>query len=154
MHTHLVPLMLGEIDYRVIPIVLFGIGGLVAIAAMILHYLRQRDWNNVLRAAVEKGHPVAELTRLDPSNAPAWLRHSPMMDRTRGPRHDLRSGLILIAIGIGLHFGFKELRNDQVHVVSFEYIPAFMGLALLINASIGAVFPPKSNKESDLNEKG
>jgi len=63
-------------------------------------------------------------------------------ERPGSPRNDIRSGLILVAVGVGLYFGFStgELRGFPM---IGAYVPGFIGVALLLNGIISVFTAPK-----------
>ena len=111
-------------DLMAIPIVgivfttLFGAPVLIVAVIMIANYLRARSLHRTVQAMVEKGQPV-----------PAALLAPPAVPR---PRSDLRRGVILIAIGIGVmtFFGVDEGWHDSAW--AFGLIPGLIGVGYLI----------------------
>jgi hypothetical protein len=94
------------------------IGGLLIaltlpIAAIYFHNCRQKLWHETARLALEKGQPLPALPDTPPSG--------------KSPANDIRTGLILIAVGAGLivFFYFSWLRY-------LGAIPGCIGLALLL----------------------
>jgi len=114
----------GEIPGEVIPIVaitmltVFGAPVLIVTVIMLINYARARSLHRTVRAMVEKGQPV-----------PAALLAPPAVPR---PRSDLRRGVILIAIGIGVmtFFGVDEGWHDSAW--AFGLIPGLIGVGYLI----------------------
>lgn len=144
MNLLLPALPIAYVDPILIPFFLFAIGGVIAVTAIITHHQRQRAWYEVVRLSIEKGQPLSQLSEFDPKSQTTGVRPLRSYPPLRTPRHDLRAALILIAVSAGLYFGFAELRSENVHIIpGFSFIPGFIGVALLINALIGVVFPPK-----------
>lgn len=136
--------LFAEVDPKLIPFFLFAVGGAVAITAIVTRYQRQKAWYEVVRLSIEKGQPLSTLSEIDPNSLPPGSRFPSSCDRIRTPRRDLRSALILIAVSVGLHFGLNDIRSEHIHVVpGFFMIPGLIGVALLLNALIGFIFPPK-----------
>jgi len=114
----------GEIPGEVIPIVaitmltVFGAPVLIVTVIMLINYARARSLHRTVQAMVEKGQPV-----------PAALLAPPAVPR---PRSDLRRGVILIAIGIGVmtFFGVDEGWHDSAW--AFGLIPGLIGVGYLI----------------------
>ena len=149
-----VSLPLAMIDAFLIPLFLFAVGGVIAVTAIVTNYFRQRNWHKVLHVAVEKGYPIADLSSADPSASAAVAQSNIRCRSFRSWRNDFRAGLIFIAIGVGLHFGFRDLAREGIsHGVSFELIPALIGVALIINAIVTAAFPPKPEALSIVEPK-
>lgn len=144
MNLALPGLLLAHVDPIMIPFFLFGIGGIIAVVSIITHHQRQRAWYEVVRLSIEKGQPLSQLSEFDPKSLASAIRPVTFSQPLRTPRRDLRSALILIAVSAGLYFGFAELNSENIRVFpGFALIPGFIGVALLINALIGVVFPPK-----------
>lgn len=110
-----------------------GIGGF----AMFLNYRRQRLWHETARLALEKGQPLPAPERSDeelkyqappPGVDPVAWEHS---RRALLARNDIRRGIILIGVGIGLSLFMSSVNAAQARYVGA--IPACIGLAMLIN---------------------
>ena len=129
-----------------IPILILAlVFGLVATSLYFRGKERER-WHETVRLAMEKGHPIPNLTEelstpiaeaLSARLAPA-SRHKQRMGLVTG-------GLVNIAVGVGLYFGLSEM--PEVHFARFfALIPGLIGVALLISALIDALV---SDKPSD-----
>lgn len=108
-----------------IAIIAVGGGMLIAIVGivggLIIAHHRQKQWHETARLALEKGQPL-----------PAQLDEAPQSQprqRTDGPRRDLRTGLVLIAVGAGLYFFLGTLVGPALGRVGA--IPGFIGVALV-----------------------
>jgi hypothetical protein len=127
MTTSIHPLLFGALfDIRglegiLVPIAVFTFVGAIVISAMYFKHQRQRMWHDTARLALEKGQPL-------PS----------MPDEGGQPRKasDVKAGLVLIAVGIGLSLFFglvDSSRSGGFHSRGFMgAIPALIGVALLL----------------------
>jgi hypothetical protein len=104
----------------VIPIVGLIFGGAIAICGMYFSNRRREMWHETARVALEKGQP---LPPLPDAETDATTHSNPH-------RNDVRSGLILIAVGAGLFAFFYGLNARPVAMVGA--IPGFIGIALLL----------------------
>lgn len=114
---------------------LLGLG--MGAYAMFLNYRRQRLWHETARLALEKGQPLppAELSdeelkyQAPPAgvDAVAWEQNR----RAQLARNDMRRGIILIGVGIGLSIFMASVNAAQARYVGA--IPACIGLAMLAN---------------------
>ena len=62
--------------------------------------------------------------------------------------NDLRSGLVLIAVGAGLYLFLGSLAGRSLGLVGA--IPGFIGVALLLNALLSATFRRKDTPPTTL----
>ena len=99
------------------------------IAIMAINHLNARRkaelHHETIRLALEKGQPL-----------PPELLDPPVAAEPKIKVSDRKSGLILIAVGIGLYFfflGIAEPMNIPVGVRWVGLIPGLIGVALLIN---------------------
>jgi hypothetical protein len=114
----------GDIPGEVIPIVaitmltVFGAPVLIVAVIMLINYARARSLHRTVQMMVEKGQPV-----------PAALLTPPAVPR---PRSDLRRGVILIAIGLGVmtFFGVEDGWHDGAWALGL--IPGLIGVGYLI----------------------
>ena len=114
----------GDIPGEVIPIVaitmltVFGAPVLIVAVIMLINYARARSLHRTVQMMVEKGQPV-----------PAALLAPPAVPR---PRSDLRRGVILIAIGLGVmtFFGVEDGWHDSAWALGL--IPGLIGVGYLI----------------------
>lgn len=109
----------------------------VAVVGIILYfvYRRNRLLHETLRAMVEKGVPI-------PPELMSWRGISSAKATGIEPRgmKDLRSGLILIAIGTGM-----LLIKGMGFVNRLGLIPFFIGVALIVVWLIGMIVNRKKN---------
>ncbi len=111
---------------NVIPIVFFSLlavfGTPVAIVAviMILSWAKARSLHRTVREMVAKGQPVPP--ELLASRAGAPLR----------PWYDLRRGIILLAVGVGVMFFFLAVAGWDAGVWAFGLIPAIIGTGYIL----------------------
>lgn len=110
-------------------------GGVMGLAGMYFHHQRQRLWHETARIALERGQPVP----------PRDSYGSDDDDKTDGTKnranHDVRGGLVLIAVGAGLWLMLGGIAGNLRYVGA---IPGFIGVALLLYALLAAVFGRKN----------
>ena len=109
-------------------------GGIMGIAGMYFHHQRQRLWHETTRIALEKGQPVP-VYRED--------HESPQRQAAELRQHDLRGGLVLIAVGFGLYLFFRAVSNENV--AALGYIPGLIGVALIVHWVIAQAFAKKTD---------
>ena len=122
-----------DIFHSLIPIVaiIFTFGMPIAIVA-IIRIGKSRDnaeLQRTLRMSIEKGQP------LPPEFVESMQKSQP---RPKSPATDLRWGLILIAVALGI-IAWNFFDNGYVvdGDAGFAAVPGFIGLALLILGIIG-----------------
>lgn len=122
-----------------IPIVVIVSGCTVAIFGMYFSHRQRQSWHETARIALEKGQPVPPMPKDD-----GQKQHH---DRDRGAReltqHDVRRGLVLIAVGAGLWLMLGGLPGAG-NLRYIGAIPGFIGVALLLHALLIAMFGQKS----------
>ena len=103
----------------------------ISLVAMSLYFKhRQRQmWHETARLALEKGQPIPT------QGAPDAFRDRPHGGGTDLNHHDLRGGLVLMAVGLGLYWFIGPV----------GYIPGFIGVALVVYALISRIFPAKKS---------
>jgi len=114
----------GEIPELVVPIVaitmltVFGAPVLIVGVIMLIHYFKARSLHRTVQMMVEKGQPI-----------PAALLAPPAVPRARS---DLRRGVILLAVGLGVmtFFGVEEGWHDSAWALGL--IPGLIGVGYLI----------------------
>jgi hypothetical protein len=109
-------------------------GGVMGLAGMYFHHQRQRLWHETTRIALEKGQPVP-VYRED--------HESSQRQATELRQHDLRGGLVLIAVGGGLYLFFRAVSNESV--AALGYIPGLIGVALIVHWVIARAFAKKND---------
>jgi len=121
-------------------IVLISIVGPLFFAAFVIgatfyyKHTREQLWHETARLALEKGQPLPE--RSDPEVQTRV--------EVRSGRNDIRSGLILIAVGFGLAVFFGGVHAREV--MGIGAIPGFIGVALLLFG----IFSRKKSSSRDL----
>src|SRR4051812_31365459 len=96
----------------IIPSLAFVFASAIIISAMYFKHQRRRMWHDTARLALEKGQPLPAMPNDD--------------GRYRGRRSDVRSGLVLIAVGVGLFLMFGA--NPDRHGPGFVgAIPGLIG---------------------------
>ena len=109
-----------SISIILMPVVLFTFIGVSVALGVNARLKRNRMLHETIRAMVEKGQPIPPELLL-------------LQDPARRPKSDLRTGLVLIAVGIGVFF--LPLGNVSSRA---GLIPLFMGVAFLIVWKIDA----------------
>jgi hypothetical protein len=152
--THLAVLGLGTAELVILMTLSLFPLMIIAIVATALYFKhRQRqEWHELVRLALEKGlplppHPGAR--RPDP-DAESPMNpagdHPPFRRRSR--QHEIRAAFVLIAVGAAVFLGIPSTPGGRGFLV-LAYIPAFVGVALLLNALFETVFSRK-NARSDV----
>lgn len=95
---------------------------------------RQELWHETARVALEKGQPLPPL--------PRDMRD----ERHPNQNSDFRAGLIMLATGAGLYLFFATFLPNLRFVAA---IPGFIGLGLLIFASVDAMVGQKDQPPAD-----
>ncbi len=103
---------------------IFGPIVLIPVAWMFFRFKRDRDIQNTLRTALEKGHevPAELLEQISDPKAP------PKKDQ------DLRRGVVLVAVGLGIGaFGYLVGEDDAFGpLAGIGSIPLLIGLGLTL----------------------
>jgi len=107
---------LPDVNDIVTTIAVFGCILLVVAILGFLRHRRTRMLHDTVRLMIEKGTVIP----------PELLNPTPAVRR---PQSDLRSGLVLLGIGLGVSIYFLGKSN---HAWGLGLIPMFMGIALLI----------------------
>ncbi len=117
----------------VIPLAALVLAGVVTVSAMYFHHRRRELWHETARIALEKGQP---LPPLDPDHE----EHDHPRSKHRDDNHDVRGGMVLIAVGAGLFLMLGSLGSNLRFIGA---IPGFIGVALLLYALLAALFRRK-----------
>lgn len=125
------PVLMGML----IPIVAIVFGCTVGIFAMYFDHRRRESWHETARVALEKGQPVPAMPGDD-----GQKRHDDHGSRDL-TQHDVRGGLVLIAVGFGL---WLMLGGFSPNLRYIGAIPGFIGIALLLHALLTVVFGRKN----------
>ncbi len=125
-----------DFDPRILVIVILPLagiilGGMIAITAMHFHNRRREMWHETARLALEKGQPLPPLMAEHDTDSPRASHRS-------NGRNDVRAGLVLIAVGVGLSIFFMGIRARPLAGVGA--IPGLIGVALLLYALFAHVF--------------
>jgi undecaprenyl pyrophosphate phosphatase UppP len=95
----------------------------IPIVAIIVEYFNRKNKMKVLEKAIEKGVTLEGLSLED-----------------KGPRLPYRSGMVTLAVGIGISiFGVfvGQIEDEALYpLLGIAFIPALIGLALIINDKI------------------
>jgi amino acid transporter len=115
------------------------LGGLTFTILLIIFGLkyvqrRQELWHETARAALEKGQPLPPL--------PADMRNEKHPEQN----NDFRAGLIMVATGAGLYIFLATFIPPLRFVAT---IPGFIGVAMLLYATLNALLGRKSPSASD-----
>ncbi|QYM80042.1 hypothetical protein K0B96_05325 [Horticoccus luteus] len=121
-----------------IPISAISGGVLIVFLSMYFAHERRRLWHDTARVALEKGQPLP----------PALQQADDRSRRRCGPRNDLRSGLILLAVSFGLYYGLRDVGSGPQLIGA--YITGGIGVALLLNGLLTALFR-RNNPSTDLD---
>jgi hypothetical protein len=118
----------------------FGLAGLLSAIifaglGMYFHHRRQALWHETARIALEKGQPLPVLPDRRATRPERAHQHN-----------DFRSGLIMIAIGAGLYLFFLPFFGGLLSYIGA--IPGFIGVALLLYATLSALFGRKDQSSS------
>lgn len=126
----------GHIIGIVIPIAAIVLAGVITVSGMYFHNRRREMWHETARIALEKGQP---LPPLDPSLMQEEVEVA--KEKARDGNHDVRGGLVLIAVGFGLYLMLDTLSHNLRFVGA---IPGFIGVALLVYALCATLFGRKN----------
>jgi hypothetical protein len=100
------------------------LGGIMGITAMIFAHQRKKLAHDIARLALEKGQPVPEVFAGDE-------HHRQRDSATDLNQHDLRGGLVLIAVGAGVFLFLKAVAGFNVGLLGA--VPGFIGVALILH---------------------
>lgn len=131
----------GQLPGLLIPIAGIILAGVIVVSGMYFSHRRRELWHATARLALEKGQPLPPL-----DDEPARPR-TPEETGCNLAQHDVRGGLVLLAVGVGLWMFLGEL-DGRLRFVGA--IPAFIGVALLLYATGRALFGRKPGPRSDL----
>jgi hypothetical protein len=136
---HHLPLIFGAASHvgmqlvMIIAICGMILGLIMGMAGMYFAHQRQRLWHETARLALEKGQPI-------PANPDE--HHSPGAKRTDLNQHDLRGGLVLIAVGMGVYFFLAAVADQRVAWLGA--VPGFIGIALVVHWGLTRLTRSKS----------
>lgn len=116
----------------VIPVAGLIFAAVMGISAMHFKSQERERWHQTARVALEKGQPLPPY--------PGNRRESDERDEDVS-QHDVRGGLVLLAVGGGLWMMFKAFAPIFRYVGA---IPAFIGVALLVYSAGRALFSRRS----------
>jgi len=117
-----------DIPGKVLPIVIVSLlavfGFPVAIVAVIMFssWARTRSLHRTVRMMVEKGQPVPPELLSSPAAAPVIVR----------PWYDLRRGIVLVSVGVGIVMFFGISAGWDNGVWALGLIPGLIGLGYLL----------------------
>lgn len=113
----------------------------ITVTALVLRLQQRRLWHETARLAIEKGQPVP---------IPSSVLRRNEADAAQSPRRrsDVRRGLALLAVGLGVYVTLLRAPNATVLYLA-AYVPAFVGVALLLNALLEAWMSRKTKDAGD-----
>jgi hypothetical protein len=111
-----------------VPISVFFVGGVIAVAAIAMKNQERARWHETARLALSKGLPIPNMPDPETPRAAPPNRHRQRMGM-------ITAGLINIAVGIGLYVGLSAIPGAWV-ARDFAFIPGLCGVALLLGAAI------------------
>jgi Domain of unknown function (DUF6249) len=117
-----------DIPAKVLPIAIISVlavfGFPVAIVAVIMFssWARTRSLHRTVRMMVEKGQPVPPELLSSPAAAPVTVR----------PWYDLRRGIVLVSVGVGVVMFFGISAGWDNGVWALGLIPGLIGLGYLL----------------------
>lgn len=123
----------GEISGIFIPIAALVLAGVVAVSGMYFHNRRREMWHETARIALEKGQPLPPFNHDD--------EDAEKHPKDREANHDIRGGMVLIAVGAGLWLMLGGISHNLRYIGA---IPGFIGVALLLYALLSAMFGKKT----------
>lgn len=116
-----------------VPIAGMIFAGVMGVSGMIFKHRQRELWHETARIALEKGQPL-------PPAVEEFTRRNP--DR-RFKRNDLRAGIILLAVSLGLYVFFHAVARDAEAIAA---IPGCLGGALVLLGIIEALSGKKSDE--------
>lgn len=108
------------------------LGCIIPMVAIITEHYNKKGKLRVMEKAIEKGLPLEGLS----------------LENERGPRVPYRSGMVVLAVGIGIGICAVLVENTGGFGVGIASILLLIGLALIINDKMN--YDRLFNKESDL----
>ncbi len=132
---------LGLPEIIVILVLMMGPVMVVAIVGFALYFKhKQRQaWHELARIALEKGQPIPPYPGRCAEEAMASAMETGGYRRLHhgSRRRDLTGWLVMLAIGAAIYLGMPPGNRGSL---MFAYVPAFIGLALLLSTLIDAIF--------------
>lgn len=146
LHSFLAVFALGpEVLGLSIIVATFAFAGTVAISGMYFKHQQRRAWADLARLALEKGQPVPVPADRDWDDAEGRTRK----DKPVRQGSDVRRGLIMLAIGAGMFATIRQSDHADSGWYTFAYVPAFIGVALLLNALLESVIARRARPAND-----
>ena len=126
---------IGQLTGLIIPIAGIILAGVITVSGMYFHNRRREMWHETARIALEKGQPLPPLgPDRDDDEETA---------KDPGTHHDVRGGMVLIAVGAGLWLMLGAMSNTLRYIGA---IPGFIGVALLLYALLATIFGRKDRQ--------
>lgn len=120
--------------HDLVPIAVFVMVAVIVVVPRYLKSLERQKMADTLRAAIEKGQPL-------PPEMINLLTVSGRVRPAPSPQRDLRRGVILLAVALGLvvmGLLIGQGEPDATYpMVGLAAIPAFIGLALIVISRFG-----------------
>jgi hypothetical protein len=134
---HLLPVALTGLQLGLV----FGLAGMAFAAffgflGMYFHNRRTEQWHQTARLALERGQPMP---------APP-TDESETKNPRRAATDDIRSGLILIAVGIGLYLFLTRFISPGLAAVGA--IPGLIGVSLLLYGAVALMVGGHSRSDA------
>lgn len=115
---------IGQLTGIIIPVAAIILAGVITVSGMYFHNRRREMWHETARIALEKGQPLPPL-------GPDYAEEERERSKDRDANHDVRGGMVLIAVGAGLWLLFSGIVPNLRYIGA---IPGFIGIALLLYA--------------------
>jgi len=128
---------LGESASVIIPLAALILGGVIVVSALYFHNRRRELWHQTARLALEKGQPLPILPDDD----------TPRSADSGSAANDIRAGLVLIAVGVGLYLFLGNFISRALGYVGA--IPGFIGVALLLFGTVRALTQSKKTSHKE-----
>lgn len=131
--------------------ILVPLGAFAMVVALVAipRWLRSKErleMQQTIRAAIDKGQP------LPPEMIEAMTKDVPASAPVKSARNDLRSGVVWLAVGLGIAaFGYAvgwEEREAVAPLLGIACIPAFIGLALIALGLVGPKDRPLDRRDA------
>ena len=123
-----------QVVNELIPIAGIILAGVITVSAMYFSHHQKKMVHDTARLALEKGLPLSPEFLASLSSASA--------KSGKGARNDIRTGLILIAVGIGMIFFMRFM--DELRFMGA--IPGLVGIVLLLYGTLEPIFSQKQRK--------
>ena len=120
-----------QISGVVSPLAGIILAGIITVSGMYFHNRRREMWHETARIALEKGQPLPPLGHDDGDDKKSTPHEA---------NHGVRGGMVQTAVGAGLWLMLGSM-SDRLRYI--RAIPGFIGVALLLDALLAAMFRRK-----------